>query len=118
MDGGPRRIGAVCVLIVIFTVGSTTERTADRVRSPRETLRGVGMRLSQTHSERELTSVARRAPSVLAILEPTERFALGHGTVELRLDRAAEVSIAACVGHEPFWLADQGFAKTDARLSN
>src|SRR5437879_1983555 len=73
------------------------------------TLAEAGKRLSRSLSAGALTALAARGDRVLAALTRAERDALARGYVRFRIDRPAEVFVAAPRGSVPFWLADLGF---------
>ena len=90
----------------------------ENLPTPRATLAATGKRLGQTLSAGDLTTLARRGDHVLKALNAVERDALARGYVRIRVDSPVVVSVAARRGSEPFWLVDQGFAKTDLRLAD
>ncbi len=59
-----------------------------------------------------MTAIAAKSERLLAALTPNERDALGRGHLQVELDRAAIVEVAASPAHLPFWLSDQGFVAT------
>jgi hypothetical protein len=113
---GRRRL--VSIVIVVGTMGCWVDSTRDDFPSTRDTLRGVGRRLSGIYSERELTAIASRGPELLARLERSERVALGRGYLRFRVDRPVLVDVAAPKDSVPFWLADRGFRETGLSLLN
>jgi hypothetical protein len=113
---GRRRL--LSILIVVGTMGCWVDSSRDGFPSTRETLRGVGRRLSGICSERELTAMASRGPELLARLGRSERLALGEGYLRFRVDRPVVVDVAAPEDSVPFWLADRGFRETDFSLVN
>jgi hypothetical protein len=113
---GRRRLLAIA--IVVGTMGCWIDPPRDHFPSTRETLRGVGRRLSGLCSERALTAMASRGPDLLARLERSERLALGEGYLRFRVDRPVVVDVAAPGGSVPFWLAERGFRETDRSLAS
>ena len=69
----------------------------------------AGKRLIRSHSAAELTAIATRGDRVLAALTAAERDALARGYLRFRIDRPADVFVAAAAGSCPFWVADLGF---------
>src|SRR4051812_32030033 len=84
----------------------------------REVVAAVGKRLGQELSPGELTRIVKRGDRVLARLTRAERWAMGRDAIRFRVDRRAGVGVAAPARSVPFWLADQGFARTGVRLRN
>ncbi len=85
----------------------------------RATIAEVGKRLGRSLAPGYLTAIAARSDRVLPTLTRAERHALGHDGVRFRVDRPVMVEVAVPSGRPaPFWLADQGFVATKARLRN
>jgi len=90
--------------------GRRTEVDIAGLPPARVTLGAVAKRLGQSKKPGDMTVIAARSDRVLRELTPTERVALGHGSVRFRVDRPVVVEVATLEASEPpFWLADQGF---------
>ncbi|MHB1560721.1 MAG: purple acid phosphatase family protein [Isosphaeraceae bacterium] len=111
-----RRLG--WLLVILATIGRGDAAPRDPLPSPRETMRGAGVRLSRMYSERVLTAVASRGPELLARLTASERRALSEGYCRFDVDRPVVVDVAAPADATPFWLADRGFVATGHLLTN
>jgi acid phosphatase type 7 len=88
------------------------------VPSTEKTLRAIGQRLGRSCSERELNAIAGRGDALLPRLLAAERAALGRGYLRFTVDQAVVVDVAVPCESVPFWVADQGFLRTDLVLEN
>src|SRR5262249_17329149 len=71
---------------------------------------------SNSRSVHELTALARNGDRVLAALNRAERSALGRNYLRFRIARPAVIEVAAPASAVPFWLDDQGFARTPVKF--
>ncbi len=119
MDGergrSQRGPGLPIVLVVALTSCSPTT-PVESLPPARETLAAAGQRLILSHSAAELTTMARRGDRVLGSLTRAERDALARGYVRFRIERPADVLIAAPRGSVPFWVDDLGFTPTNLEI--
>jgi len=109
-----RRTGLI--LLLAFVAGCGEAAPVESLPGMRRTLDQIGVRLSQIKSERELTAFATRRDAVLALLEPSERAALGRNAVRFQADVPVIVAVASLKGFTPFWVEDQGFRLTGLTL--
>lgn len=112
MDGEilrARRRGLGWVVLALGLASCTPRPPVERLPSADETLAAAGKRLSRKLPVADLTVMAARGDLVLAALTAAERDALARGYLRFKIDRAAEVLVAAPRGSTPFWLDDQGF---------
>lgn len=106
-------VRAVTLLLTLGAVGCGSRDAARTpVATPRAALAAAGQRLSNRQSAGDLTELARHGDRVLSALSHAERHTLARGYLVVELDREALVTVAAPSGHEPFWLAELGFART------
>ncbi|AGA27223.1 purple acid phosphatase family protein [Singulisphaera acidiphila] len=110
----------VCFFATILLTGLITgcdhRSPVPPAATPKETLSAVGQRLSRSRSLDDLTTIASNGSRLLAELTPAERDALGRGHIQVEIDRPAIVEVAASPATLPFWLSDQGFARTEDSL--
>lgn len=119
MDATARGRWTIALVVLAVSVfGEREDASTATTASPRETLRGIGRRLSATCSERELTAIATRGPELLARLRHAERRALARDYLCFQVDRPVAVAVAAPSGSEPFWLEESGFRPTRLTLAN
>jgi hypothetical protein len=104
------------ILLLAVVAGCQEPAPVESLPGVRRTLDRIGVRLSQIKSERELTTFATRQEAVLALLEPSERSALGRNCVRFHADVPVIVAVASLKGATPFWVEDQGFRLTDLTL--
>jgi hypothetical protein len=90
----------------------------EELPTPRQTLTAVGGRLGRSLPPRELGRAAARGHRLLKVLTRRERDALGRGLIRFRVDRPAFVEVAVPARSVPFWLDEQGFARTEIKLTN
>ena len=111
---GRNRTGLRLLGLLLFTGALPACGAPPQAESPRTieaTLARVGKRLSGRLSAAELTALASHGDRLLAVLNRGERDALGRGSLRFRIDRESDLYVVAPRGSEPFWLADQGFAR-------
>lgn len=120
MDGRHGTTRALLGLAVLAAGLSSCRPPAEVTETPepRAVLAAAGVRLSRSLSAGALTELAARGDRVLAALTRSERDALARGALRFRIDRAADVYVAAARGSEPFWLDDLGFAPAGFTLSD
>ena len=118
MDGRNRdRVGlGGLVLLASWLCACGPKPDVADLPTAKATLARVGKRLSTRLAAADLTALATNDDRLLAALTGPERDALGRGALRFRIDRAADLYVAAPRGSEPFWLADQGFASTTVSL--
>jgi hypothetical protein len=117
-EGTRRRSRPLGPLVVLSLLASgCAERVAvPDLPTPDVVLAEAGKRLARSLSIEDLTAIAARGDRVLAVLTRSERDALGRDAIRFRVDRPVVVAVAAHPGAVPFWLADQGFARSDTTL--
>jgi acid phosphatase type 7 len=114
-----RGLGRISLaLLASAFIGCGTESDLARLPTTRETLQAIGRRLSQSCSDHDLSVIASRETLLLAQLERGERTALAHGYLRFHVDSAVTLDLAVPVTSVPFWIADQGFRKTNLSLEN
>lgn len=114
MDGIRRTIA---LALLLGTLPACSSRVpVESLPDTPTTLADVGRRLSRSHSLEDLSLLATRGDRLLAALTRAERDALGRGYLRFRVDRTAEIVVAAPRDAAPFWLADQGFESTPGHL--
>ncbi len=82
------------------------------------TLRAIGQRLGRSCSDRQLNAIATRGTAILEHLLPRERTALSRAYLRFNVDQPVVVELAVPRASVPFWVADQGFRRTDVVLRN
>jgi acid phosphatase type 7 len=120
MEGRPaRRKSGLGLVVLAASLASCSPRVAvEDLPTAEAAFSSAGKRLSQSLSTGDLTALATRGDRVLAALTHGERDALGRGYLRFRIDRAAEVNLAAPRSAPPFWLAEQGFTRTALTLDD
>lgn len=114
MDGIRRPIALALLLGILPACSSRT--SVETLPDARTALADVGRRLSRSHSLQDLSRLATDGDRLLAALTRTERDALGRAYLRFRVERPAEIVVAAPRETVPFWLEDQGFEATPDRL--
>jgi acid phosphatase type 7 len=118
MEDTSRRKTTRLLLLAGAWFGFWTDSPRDRVPATRETLRAIGLRLSRSNSERELTAIASSGDLLLSALDPRERSALGRGYLRFKAECPVVVDLAVPARSVPFWIGDQGFQPTELVLDN
>jgi 3',5'-cyclic AMP phosphodiesterase CpdA len=114
-----RRHRRVTLLLVAGSfIAGWTGPDVDSVPAAQETLSAVGRRLSRSCSEHDLSVMASRGDLVLGHLDHRERAALGQSYLRFAVDSPVIVDVAVPVMSIPFWIADQGFQRTELTLEN
>ncbi|MDR3639103.1 MAG: metallophosphoesterase family protein [Isosphaeraceae bacterium] len=114
MDGIRRTIALALLLGAL--PACSPRRPVESLPDARTTLADVGRRLSRSHSLDDLAVLASRGDRLLAALTRAERDALARGYFRFRIDRDAEVTVAAPGASVPFWLKDQVFERAPGVL--
>ena len=114
MDGTRRSFTLGIVLAALSACAP--QPPVESLPDARATLMDVGRRLGRKHSLDELAVLAARGDRLLTSLTSAERDALGRCYLRFRVDRPAEVIVAAAAGSVPFWLEDHGFERTTTVL--
>ncbi|HKI19021.1 MAG TPA: phosphohydrolase, partial [Isosphaeraceae bacterium] len=118
MEDTSRRNRTRLLLIVGAWIGLWTDPPLDQIPTTRKTLQAIGLRLSRSKSELELTAIATRGDKLLAVLDPRERAALARGYLRFKVEFPVVVDVAVPVRSVPFWIGDQGFQPTHLVLDN
>jgi acid phosphatase type 7 len=116
-DTGPRNRTRLLLMVGAW-IGLWTDPPLDQVSTARETLQAIGIRLSRSKSEHELTAIATRGDQLLGLLNSRERAALARGYLRFMVEYPVVVDVAVPVKSVPFWIGDQGFQATDLVLRN
>jgi 3',5'-cyclic AMP phosphodiesterase CpdA len=106
------------MLVAGAMIGCWTDLPAEAAPSTPATLRAIGRRLSRSFSARELTAIASRVEALLALLQPSERSALGRGYFRFQVDMPVILDVAVPRDSAPFWIKDQRFVPTHQSLCN
>jgi acid phosphatase type 7 len=118
MEATSRRAGWKALLLAGALIGSCEESFFGEPPPPRDVMRAIGLRLSRSWSERDLTAIASRGDLILERLTVGERIALGRGHLRFKVDAPAVVYVAAPLASIPYWLADRGFRPAGLQLAN
>lgn len=112
------RIGIGRLIPIVLLAGCVTKTSVEDLAEVQTTLSAAGKRLSASLSAGALTSLSSRGDRVLAALNRAERDALARGELRFRLDRPALINVVAPETSVPYWLADQGFARTHLQVND
>jgi hypothetical protein len=120
MDGrhGRARWGVGLILLAAGLASCSDRAPVEDLPTPEAVLAAAGKRLSRSLSAGDLTTLAAHGDRVLGALTVAERDALARGYVRFRLERPADVFVAAPRGSVPFWLVDQRFEPACLTLSD
>jgi hypothetical protein len=118
MEVTSRRPGWKALLVAMAFVGSCDDSFFGEPPPPRDVLRAIGLRLSRSWSERDLTAIASRGDVLLERLTIAERVALARGHLRFHVDSPAVVDVVVSITSIPYWLADRGFRPTGLQLQN
>jgi len=114
-----RQCGRIRLLLIVAgSIGCWTDPARDEFPTTHETLQAIGVRLSRSWSEHDLSAVASRGDLILGLLHPRERAALARGYLRFKVDSPVVVDVAVPARSIPFWIGDQGFRSTDLVLEN
>jgi hypothetical protein len=105
-------------LVVGAGIGLWIDPPLDQISTTRKTLEAIGLRLTRSKSEQELTALATRGDQLLAVLNARERAALARGYLRFKVGCPVVVDVAVPVRSVPFWIRDQGFQPTHLMLDN
>jgi hypothetical protein len=113
MDGSALRLRLARLLVVLGVTLAVRAQPAAVEQLPpvEETMARIGRRLSQSHSEQELSALATRGDRLLSRLTREERAVLARGCLRIHVDRPVLVAVAAPRTTAPFWLDDLGFRR-------
>ena len=107
-------------VITMLAFFMLTELTFSHVRnlpSVHDTVDGILQRMKTEMSAEQIKSLSR--DKVVSFLTDEERTVLSSGFLTFDIDAKADLYLAVDPGpREPFWLADEGFKKTDLTLSS
>ncbi len=115
MDVPRHSRAATALLLVVSFTGILRGPCLDSL-SPNDVLQRVGLRLSRSMSEGELTSLATHGDRLLRRLQPGEREALAKNALRFHIAMPATVLVAAAEREAPFWLGERGFEPTSLTL--
>jgi hypothetical protein len=118
MDATTQRATLRPLLIALSFIAGGTDAVHDQPPTTQQTLQAIGRRLSQSWSERDLTTIASRGELLLRVLSSRERAALARGYLRFKIDVPVVVDVATAAGSIPFWIDELGFRRTEVVLEN